>query len=230
MRKLASFLFISSLCSLYGFVWPFSSTTTLPGSTNWLTREEQVLRSEANNIDPNVLHLSLIAYLHARHRGLDHKQMLTIIDYSKPSTEKRLWVFDLSKARVLYNTWVAHGKNSGGLVPTSFSNAPGSLKSSIGVFVTDRPYIGDNGYSLRLSGLDQGYNDNAFRRDIVIHGANYVNPGIIQRYGQIGRSWGCPAVSKTLSHAIIDKIKDNTIVFAYYPDRSWLSHSIFLTA
>jgi L,D-transpeptidase catalytic domain len=109
------------------------------------------------------------------------------------------------------------------------SNIPGSLKSSIGVFVTDRgPYIGGNGYSLRMRGLEDGINDNAYRRDIVIHGAWYVNADTIRRYGAIGRSWGCPAVSDSTAKSLIDTIKENTLIFAYYPDKHWLSRSKYV--
>jgi hypothetical protein len=199
------------------------------GSHAWIQRETQILKSQASNINTNVLHLSLVAYLNARKRGFDSKGLLTVIDYSKPSNEKRLWVFNLNNGKTLFNTWVAHGKNSGGILPTSFSNHRGSLQSSIGVFVTDTTYIGGNGYSLRLRGLEQGINDNSIRRNTVIHGAWYVNPDSIRRLGQAGRSWGCPAVGTELARPLINTIKENTLVFAYYPDRNWLSHSHFLT-
>ena len=198
-------------------------------STAWMQQQIQSINEQANNIDQNVLKLSLHAYLVARHKGLDDKQLLTIIDYSKPSTERRLWVVDLHQGKVLFNTWVSHGKNSGNVMATSFSNRPGSLKSSIGVFLTDEPYNGGNGYSLRLKGLEEGINDNAYRRDIVMHGAWYVDPNVIKRYGQIGRSWGCPAVSPTMIEPIINTIKDSTLVVAYYPDQTWLRNSSFIT-
>lgn len=198
------------------------------GTQSWLARQIKIIIAQASNIDAHVLKVALTAYINARNLGLDQKQLLTVIDYSKPSTERRLWVIDLKNDRVLFNTWVSHGKNSGQLTPTSFSNQPGSLKSSIGVFMTRDPYIGGNGYSLRLAGLEQGINDNAFRRDIVLHGAWYVNPDTIKRNGQIGRSWGCPAVAKNKARPIIDAIKNRTLVLMYYPDRKWLRKSTFL--
>jgi hypothetical protein len=197
-------------------------------SSGWISQEARTITSQASNLSPNVLKLSLEAYMHARQRGMDPKQMLTIIDYSKPSTERRLWVVDVRTGKVLFNTWVTHGKNSGEMMATSFSNEPGSLKSSIGVFETDEPYTGHNGYSLKLSGLERGINDNAYRRDIVVHGAWYANPDIIKQYGQIGRSWGCPAVSPKTAGPLINTIKDRTLVVVYYPDRNWLNHSTFL--
>ncbi|MDR3478090.1 MAG: murein L,D-transpeptidase catalytic domain family protein [Gammaproteobacteria bacterium] len=216
----------------YGFSLSslFTSTTnSAPFDTSeWVAEEIRIINSQADNIDERVLKLGLTAYINARHKGLDNKQLLTLIDYSKPSTERRLWVFDLKSNKVLFNTWVTHGRNSGNLVPTSFSNQSGSLKSSLGVFLTQSSYQGGNGYSLRLNGLERGINDNAYRRSIVIHGAWYADPGIIKRYGQIGRSWGCPAVSPDTANSLINTIKNNTLVVAYYPDQLWLKKSTFL--
>lgn len=227
-------IFVSMLVGLLGLSWPFDWIFSNPntesfGGRAWLLKQIQIIKLQADNIDDEVLKLSLLAYVNATKKGMNNKPLLTVIDYSKPSAEKRLWVFDLKNGRALLNTWVSHGKNSGGLNADSFSNSPGSLKSSIGVFMTDAsPYIGGNGYSLRLKGLERGINSNAYQRDIVIHGAWYVNPDIIRRYGQIGRSWGCPAVSLDLAKTLIDTIKENTLVFAYYPDQTWLRRSKFL--
>lgn len=231
MNYLKRILLIAAVCGSFGFSWPWETFNPNPepaGTSAWLNKQTQIIKSEASNIDTNVLRLGLKAYMKARAKGLDNKQLLTIIDYSKPSTERRMWVFDLKRGRTLFNTWVSHGKNSGGLKPTSFSNTEGSLKSSLGVFVTTSPYVGGVGYALRMKGLERGINDNAYRRDIVIHGAWYVSADTISKYGQAGRSWGCPAVSEKLARPIIDTIKDNTVVFAYYPDRNWLSRSSYL--
>ena len=233
MRTFRYLLFLFALLGLVGFEWPFEFLTYHPnpetlGTRAWLDKQMKILQSQADNIDPKVLRLSLKAYIKARQKGYDNKQLLTVIDYSKSSVEKRLWVFDLKKGKALFNTWVSHGKNSGGTNSTSFSNQLGSLKSSLGVFVTTEPYIGSKGYSLRMKGLEPGVNDNAYKRDIVFHGAWYVDASTIQRYGQIGRSWGCPAVSTSTARSLIDTIKENTVVFAYYPDRSWLNKSQYL--
>jgi hypothetical protein len=196
----------------------------------WVSKEISVINAQADNLDPDVLKLGLVVYANARQRGLANKQFLTLIDYSKPSNERRLWVVDMRTSKVLFNTWVSHGKNSGDVNATSFSNELGSLKSSIGVFVTQgTPYEGGNGYSLRLMGLEQGFNDNAYRRAIVVHGAWYVDPEVIKRYGQLGRSWGCPAVGSDTVRPLINTIRDNSLVVVYYPDRNWLSNSTFLT-
>lgn len=232
MKALRIFILILSCGGMVGWgPFPFfiKSLHTPPGFEAWLYHEMKIINSQAPNIDQNVLKTSLIAYLHARKLGLDNKKLLTIIDYSKPSTERRLWVVDLNNAKVLFNTWVSHGKNSGEMRATSFSNIPGSLKSSLGVFLTaSTPYIGNYGYALRLIGLEHGFNDKAFVRDIVVHGAWYAHPDTIKKYGTLGRSWGCPAVSRNTVRPLINAIKNNTLVVVYYPDRQWLNHSTFL--
>lgn len=232
MTRLRYLLFFFILLGTVGwtpFSFLFAGNVTAPqGTPEWDSQQIRSISAQADNINLQVLRLSLQAYNHARELGMDNKQLLTIIDYSKPSTQRRLWVVDLKSSRVLFNTWVTHGKMSGELMATSFSNQPGSLKSSIGVFLTEDSYTGGNGYSLRLQGLERGINDNAYRRDIVVHGAWYADPSIISRYGEIGRSWGCPAVKPDLAAPIVDTIKDNTIVVAYYPDHNWLAHSHFL--
>lgn len=153
---------------------------------------------------------------------------LSVIDYSRPSTEPRLWVFDVQRRTLLFREWVAHGRNSGDNRTERFSNVPGSLMSSLGTFVTDGTYQGHNGYSLRLKGLDDGFNDNAESRAIVIHGASYVSPSFAQTQGRIGRSWGCPAVRAGVAHKLIDAIRERSVVFAYYPDKRWLRSSATL--
>lgn len=227
MNKIKYLLFLCAFLGTTGW-GPFTNSTASTGTSTWLAQQTRAINAQASNINPEVLRLSLTAYAQARRRGLDNKQLLTIIDYSKPSTERRLWVVDMRNDKVLFNTWVSHGKNSGQARATSFSNQPGSLKSSIGVFLTENSYMGGNGYSLRLAGLERGINDNAFNRDIVVHGAWYADPNNVGRYAQLGRSWGCPAVSPKLAKPLIDTIKNNTLVVAYYPDRNWLHNSSFL--
>ena len=153
---------------------------------------------------------------------------LTVIDYSKPSTSKRLWVLDLRARALMYEELVAHGQGSGANVPTMFSNEPETHRSSIGLFETKDTYIGRNGYSLRLEGLDTGFNDRAFERAIVMHGAPYVSERLAHTQGRLGRSWGCPAVREDVARELIDHVKGTGLVFAYYPDPEWLSSSKFL--
>ena len=181
-------------------------------------------------IDLSVLTLALHAAGCAVRRGVlaTAPATLTVIDYSKSSSTERLWVFDLTTHALLYRELVAHGQGSGDGVATRFSNNPETHQSSLGLFVADQPYIGKNGYSLRLDGLETGFNDRARARAIVIHGAAYVSAEFAQRQGRVGRSWGCPALRLPIAHALIDRVKGGGLVFAYYPDRDWLRSSSFL--
>lgn len=160
--------------------------------------------------------------------GVD-PQRLGVIDYSRPSTEPRLWVFDLARQKLLFEEWVAHGRNSGENLTTRFSNRDGSYMTSLGGFTAQETYNGGNGYSLRLRGLEPGFNDHARDRAIVIHGAPYVNPVAAKLQGRLGRSLGCPAVRPAVARTLIDSIRGGTFVFAYYPDRDWLQKSLLLS-
>jgi hypothetical protein len=197
-------------------------------SNHWVDNETKTIHAVASNLDINVLRVSLTAYSKAKQKGLVQEPVITIVDYSKPSSQRRLWVIDLEHHKVLFNTYVAHGKNSGSAKTTSFSNSPRSLKSSMGVFLTDETYSGHNGYSLRVKGLEQNVNDNAYSRSIVFHGAAYVSADIAKARGMLGRSWGCFAVAKNTIAPIINTIKHKTLVIAYYPDKHWLNTSRFL--
>lgn len=160
--------------------------------------------------------------------GIKKKDIVTIIDYSKPSTEKRFYVIDIRKRVLLYNCLVAHGKNSGDNVAVKFSNQPESLMSSLGFFITAETYFGKHGYSLRLDGLEKSFNDNARMRDIVIHGADYVSQKHIDNQGRLGRSWGCPALPPELSKEIIDNISDGSCLFIYGIDSLYHENSQFI--
>ncbi len=161
---------------------------------------------------------------------IGNDQIISIVDFSKPSSQKRLFIIDLKNYKVLFNTYVAHGAQSGKEFASRFSNLPESNKSSLGFYETLNTYMGDNGYSLRLQGIEQGINDNANRRAIVMHGAEYVNESLIHSRGYIGRSWGCPAVPEKLHKSIIDKIKNGTCLFIYSPDRKYLTRSKILNS
>ncbi|MEE3876581.1 murein L,D-transpeptidase catalytic domain family protein [Vibrio sp. YYF0003] len=154
------------------------------------------------------------AYLAYKKTKKRKKPLLTIIDYSKPSTDKRFYVVDLNKKQLIYNTYVSHGVNSGKKTATKFSNIVNSRKTSLGTFITDTTYYGSNGYSLRLDGLTSGLNDKARERYIVVHGAKYANPSFIKKNGYLGRSWGCPALPENLSREIIDTIKGGSVIYA----------------
>lgn len=189
---------------------------------------EQDFKLADSDINPAVYRKALHAYKTARKEGAAKKELLTIIDYSLPSNKKRLWVIDLKHHTVPYHDYVAHGKNSGFLKSNSFSNASGSKKSSIGVYKTGNTYYGKHGYSLRLIGLEKGFNSHAAGRSIVIHSAYYATKAFIERTGRLGRSWGCPAISPKISNALISKIKGGSLVFAYYPNKHWLNTSHYL--
>ncbi len=154
--------------------------------------------------------------------------VVTVIDFTLPSTDKRLWIIDLANSRVLVKTFVAHGKNTGGNRAVRFSNEPGSLMSSPGFFLTDTTYQGKHGYSLVLRGLEPGLNDNAFERAIVIHGAWYVSEDFIRQYGRLGRSWGCPAVPEDMAGSVIDYIKGGSLLFVYTSDSSYWRRSVIV--
>jgi hypothetical protein len=203
----------------------FSVAMSKPTS---IQNEVQTLSQQAPKLKTNVLKLALTAFYNAQHMGFDHRQILTVIDYNMPDYQKRLWVFNLKTHHVLYNTYVAHGKSSGNVYANHFSNRGGTHASSIGLFLTKNTYFGGKGLSLRLAGLDRGFNDNALRRNIVMHGAWYVSSAFAKEYGRIGESWGCPALSRQVAKPIINTIKNGTLVFAYASDYSWLHASRFL--
>jgi hypothetical protein len=181
-------------------------------------------------IDDEVLGLALNAASCAVRSGAAAApKTLTVIDYSRPSTQQRLWVIDLTTRELLYEELVAHGQGTGGLTATMFSNEPDTHRTSLGLFKTDDTYVGKNGYSLRLDGLDKGINDRARERAIVMHGAPYVSDTFVRANGRLGRSWGCPAISNEVARKIIDRVKGGGLVFAYYPDAKFLKSSKYLT-
>lgn len=186
------------------------------------------LLKQAPGLKSEVLRLALDATRCAASRGLvAHRNIMAVIDYSLPSSQPRLFVFDLAQQKLLFRELVAHGKNSGGNSTSFFSNDPGSLATSFGLFVTADTYFGHNGYSLRLKGLEAGINDRAWDRAIVLHGASYVSSEAIKALGRLGRSWGCPAVRKEIAEKVINTLRGGSAIFAYYPDKNWLTRSTF---
>jgi hypothetical protein len=180
-------------------------------------------------IDPALFALALEAADHAVSRGTaPDPRTLTVIDFSRPSTEKRLWVYDLRSRALLFHEHVAHGRGSGANMATTFSNVPESNQSSLGLFRTAEAYHGKHGLSLRLDGLERGINDRARERAIVIHGAEYVNAATAKAQGRLGRSLGCPAVRPAIATSLINAVKDGGLLFAYYPQQSWLEGSTYL--
>jgi hypothetical protein len=155
-------------------------------------------------------------------------QILTVIDFSLPSTAKRLWVIDPVKGLILNHTLVSHGRNSGELLAKNFSNRPESYQSSLGFYKTGETYQGKHGYSLRLDGLEKGFNDQARNRAIVIHGADYAKEEFAKSTGRLGRSLGCPALPPELSALVIDLIKNGSLLFIYGKDPNYLTQSELL--
>ncbi len=175
-----------------------------------------------------VMALAERAWHCGRASGEFSSSLLTVIDYSLPSTQPRLWVIDMVHRRVLHHEVVAHGEGSGDNHAVAFSNRMGSHQSSLGLFRTEDTYVGGQGYSLRLEGLEPGVNDRAMERRIVMHGADYADPAVIPELGRLGRSHGCPALPRRAADTIIDRIKWGSALFAYYPDPDWLAYSQFL--
>ena len=198
---------------------PDPSTSQLgPGATT-LARLETL----APEVDPGVLALALEARNCAIRNGeVDEDAKLAVIDYSRPSTDKRLWVFDVGRNELLFHELVAHGQGSGDNYATRFSNQDSSHQTSLGLFLTAETYIGNNGYSLKLDGVDRGFNDNARSRAIVMHGAWYVSPQMVASKGRIGRSYGCPALNQGIARRVIDTMKGRQLLFSYANDAAWL--------
>jgi hypothetical protein len=182
----------------------------------------------APDANATVINLAVRASQCSQVQGAIPAQRLAVIDYSLPSTEQRLWVFDLKKRKLLFHELVAHGRNSGENMAVNFSNQNESFATSLGLYRTQASYVGQNGYSLRMEGLEPGFNDNAFDRAIVIHGAPYVSPVLARANGRIGRSLGCPAVRPAVARRLIDSMKDGQLLFSYYPDQRWLKSSSYI--
>ncbi|MCB9030637.1 MAG: murein L,D-transpeptidase catalytic domain family protein [Deltaproteobacteria bacterium] len=187
------------------------------------------LSSLAPKLSRDVLQMALHATECAVASGAaQDANYLGVVDYSLPSTKKRFWVFDLKHPQLLWEELIAHGKNSGDNYATAFSNKVGSLQSSLGLFRTGDTYVGRNGYSMHLHGLEPGINNAALDRAIVMHGASYVSKDFVQHYGRLGRSWGCPALRQEVSTDVINTLKDDAFLFVYYPDSEWKQESPYL--
>lgn len=201
----------------------------LASSQSHAENMQSMLTRLAPKADPRVLNLALEARdCAAKNMRQALSPRLAVIDYSLPSTEIRLWVFDLVTRQLLFAEHVAHGQGTGENFARDFSNRDGSHQTSLGLFKTVDTYFGKNGYSLRMQGLEPGTNDAAMARAIVMHGAPYVNPSEAKQKGRLGRSWGCPAVRPEVAQAVIDSLKNGQMIFSYYPDNNWLARSPFI--
>lgn len=201
-----------------------------------IPRHENALANMYDSLRLNLMGLSQQAFEYAmqgfsylvKAGKITNDRIISIVDFSQPSNKKRLFVIDLDNYKVVFNTYVAHGVNSGKEYASQFSNQPESNKSSLGFYETAETYMGKNGYSLHLLGLEKGINDKADSRSIVMHGADYVSENLINEQGYIGRSWGCPAVPEKLHRPIINKIKNGTCLFIYSPSKNYFIHSRIL--
>lgn len=217
-------------------------TTTNPGKDSSFAGEEEKKSSsnyflydslylDRQGLSRRAFEYAMQGFEYLKQTGdIDKDDVISIVDFSLPSSSKRLFVIDLNSRKVVYCTYVAHGHNSGLEYANQFSNKPQSNKSSLGFYKTLGTYMGGHGYSLRLEGLERGINDNANRRDIVIHGAAYVSEGLIRAQGYLGRSQGCPALPEKLHKPIIDKIKNGTCLFIYGKDKTYPGRSKILKA
>jgi hypothetical protein len=212
----------------FGFLFTALLSTSAYLPSAYADSLEIALAKAAPNANAKVIALAVRATQCTRAQGAAPAQRLAVIDYSLPSTEQRLWVFDLKKRKLLFHELVAHGRNSGENMATLFSNQNESYATSLGLFRTQESYRGQNGYSLRMEGLEPGFYDNEFDRAIVIHGAPYVSPVLARANGRIGRSLGCPAVRPAIAHRLIDSMKDGQLLFSYYPDQRWLKSSSYI--
>lgn len=202
------------------------SVSFTPPSLAGLSSLYSRLNLDIMGLSEEAFNYAVKGYEKLRQAGkVTNDRIITIIDFTKSSSRKRLFVIDLEKERVLFNTYVAHGQKSGAEFATQFSNIPESLQSSLGFYQTSATYNGKHGYSMHLIGLENGINNNANDRAIVMHGAGYVSEQIIRSQGYIGRSWGCPAVPEKYSKPIINAIKNGSCLFIYAPDQNYMKKS-----
>ena len=209
-----------------------ADSSVIPGNNKGATRSSVLyedLQLDQRGLSRQAFEYALQGFEYLRQNGeIENQDVISIVDFSLPSSARRLFVIDLNSQKILYNTYVAHGNRSGREYASQFSNKPQSNKSSLGFYKTLSTYMGGHGYSLKLEGLERGINDNANRRAIVVHGAAYVSEGLVNAQGYIGRSLGCPALPEKLHKPIIDKIKDGSCLFIFAPDRNYLVSSRIL--
>jgi L,D-transpeptidase catalytic domain len=188
-----------------------------------------ILSLDSLGLSKEAFHEAITGFLNLQNKGTIQKNgILSIVDFSLPSFKKRLFVLDMENGKLLFNTLVAHGRNSGKLLATKFSNRLNSFESSLGFYMTGETYNGQKGYSLRLMGMEQGINSNAYDRGIVVHAATYVNDDISKIYGRLGRSEGCPAIPVDIHRSVIETIKNGSCFFIYGKDKKYANRSILL--
>lgn len=237
----AGILIIMLVCLSFAFIRPATvlsaenNTAVTATKASSLVEEKSVLY---DSLDLDTKGLSREAFTYAltgynillNSGKIIKDNLLSILDFSLPSGKKRLFVIDIETGELVYNTYAAHGKGSGADMAKIFSNKPNSHKSSLGFYITGETYNGKHGESLRLNGIEKGFNDNALARGIVIHSASYADESIVERQGFIGRSQGCPALPQNISKEIITKIKNGSCLFLYSPDKNYIAKSKLLNA
>lgn len=211
-----------------------SSSFINPNIFNSTTTDISTALYDEINLDQYGLSKEAFTYACKGYRNLLKRNLihqtdyLTICDFSQSSRKKRFYIIDIAEGALIFNTYVAHGRNSGGEYATRFSNKPSSLQSSLGFYITQNTYTGEHGLSLKIKGVDPGFNDKAGKRNIVIHGADYIDEGWLCHNTYMGRSYGCPAVPEKESTPIINTIKNGTCLFIYHPNRNYLLRSKIL--
>jgi hypothetical protein len=243
MRKTIVALFVCAMPFLGGFTSKITvSKSATPSTAKAVNSSEAVLYAKEkfeSHVDqlykdchlpkalrPEVFRKAMIGYLNLNQtQPLANRRILSIIDFDLPSTAKRLFVIDLDNKKLLVNTLSAHGRNSGDNQAKHFSNLAESFQSSLGFYVTGSTYMGKHGYSLRLEGKDGSFNDNAYARSIVVHGADYVTEEFARLHGRLGRSQGCPALPPNMSKQVIDQIKGGSCLFIFATNTQYLTTS-----
>lgn len=191
----------------------------------------EAIELKENGLSYEAFRYAMIGFYLLKDEGrLNEKNIISIIDFTKPSTQQRFYTIDLDRRAIIYHSLVSHGKNTGENLAKSFSNVVHSNQSSLGFYVTGETYVGSKGYSLKLDGVESGINDNMRERAVVMHEADYVSEYWIRKFGRLGRSQGCPALPKEISRDVINTIKNKTVVFAYFNDGRYLSSSNYLNA
>lgn len=236
-------LFPISLCLAFvawiGISWlapeknnPITISVSIPAKNISIENEAaeiyDTLQLDKKGLSANAFNYAYKGYKKLLAKGIIKSELLTICDFSQSSKKKRLYIVDIENNEVLLNTYVAHGKNSGREFATKFSNRPSSLQSSLGFYITKNTYYGEHGLSLKVEGLEPGFNDKAYKRAIVIHGADYIEPSWLDHSNYMGRSFGCPAVPDDESKFIVNTIKNGSCLFIYHPSKNYLNKSKIL--
>lgn len=208
-----------------------STNSVLPTTVLTSSKIYDSLNLDMRGLSEQAFSYAYKGYEYLKAKGkIANDNIISIADFSRPSSQKRFFVIDIKNFKILFNTYVAHGQGSGAAMATAFSNIPESYQSSLGFYTTSSTYIGKNGYSMHLEGMERGINDKANERAIVMHGAPYVSENFINNLGFLGRSWGCPAVPEKLNKPIIEKIKNGTCLFIFSKNEKYLNNSRILNS